>query len=230
MSSNQRGGIVAKNDNGTLERVDGSSTYIGSATLENGKVITKRFRGGVPDEPKIIQRWEKWQGKKGEEAQEEEEDMAAEINKAKSVCPFNGGECGPRCPVYNPASRACSIMLGGIALYNISANLSKLDPNESLELVAMAVGEIRGGASSKPEPVETPVRTIEDGLDAYFKGRGFLAFVNLHSKTVYAPYKKFCEKEGFPTETESNFTKEVLRRCPELRGEKAHGGKTFVAA
>lgn len=230
MGSIQRGGMVARNDNGTLERVDGSNTYIGSATLENGKVITKRFRGNVPEESKIIERWEKWQGRKGDDAQEEVA-MDNEIKSKKSVCPFSGNECGPSCPIWSPANAKCAVMLGGIGLYSIASNLASLDASESIELVAMAIGELRADKpSAKPEPTPTRALTVEDGVKAYLEDKSFLAFVNLHSKTVYSPYKKFCEEAGFPLETESNFSQAILKRYPELKGEKAHGGRTFVAA
>ena len=227
MGSIQRGGMVAKNDNGTLERIDGTNTYIGSATLPNGKVITQRFRGNVPDEKNLVERWLKWQGKKLDK--EEEEPMAN--NTKKQTCPFSNNECGPSCPMFSPTNRACTIMLGGIGLYNIASNMMKIDPNESIELVAMAIGELKPEkAIVKPEPVATNALTVEDGIEAYLEDKSFLAFVNLHSKTVYSPYKRFCEDKGFPADTEANFSQVILKKYPELKGEKAHGGRTFVAA
>lgn len=229
MGSIQRGGIIRKNDNGTLERVDGTNTYIGSATLPSGKVVTKRFRCQGFDEDEVERRWLKWQGKNDEETQEE--DMVSEANDKKSKCPFSGDECTSRCPMYSPSNRACTIMLGGIGLYNIGCNLMNLDPNDSLELIAMAVGDLRrDGAEPMPSTVEAKALTVEDGVKAYLEDKSFLAFVNLHSKTVYAPYKKFCEDNGFPAETESGFSQVVLKSFPELKSEKAHGGRTFVAA
>lgn len=230
MGSIQRGGMVSRNDNGTLERVDGTNTYIGSATLESGKVVTKRFRGPWQNEDKIIDQWLKWQGKNVDEIQEE--DMAQENTNCKtSKCPFSGDECTPRCPMYSPNNRACTIMLGGIGLYNIGCNLMNLDPNDSLELIAMAVGDLRKADSEPVTPtVETKALTVDDGVKAYLEDKTFLSFVNLHSKTVYSPYKKFCEANGFPAESESGFSQVVLKSYPELKSEKTHGGRTFVAA
>ena len=228
MGSVQRGGIIRSNDNGTLERIDGTNTYVGSATLESGKVLTKRFRCQGFDEDDVARRWLKWQGKNVET---KEETMAKEIESKKSACPFSGQECGGSCPMYSAVHQSCSVMLGGIGLYNIAQNIQSLDASESIELVAMAVGEL-GGKRVEPaqEPVETPVLTVDDGVSAYLDGKSFLAFVNLHSKTVYAPYKRFCEEKGFPSESESGFSKALLRSFPELKAQPAHGGKTFVAA
>ena len=231
MGSTQRGAIVSRNDNGTLERVDGTNTYIGSATLESGKVVTKRFRRTGNDEAEVERKWLKWQGR-NIEAKEEPMAEAYEVkaNGKAAECPFSGRECGPKCPMYSQGNRACSLMLGGIGLFNISVNLSRLDPNESLELIAMALGDLGGQrAEAADEPLPTAAATVEDGVKAYLEDKSFLTFVNLHSKTAYSPYRKFCEENGFPAETESGFSSAVRERYPELRSERAHGGCRFVA-
>lgn len=230
MGSVQRGAMVCRNDNGTLERVDGTGTYIGSATLESGKVVTKRFRSANRDEESVKDKWLKWQGRNVEDT--EEEDMAETRNdNNKSACPFSGGECGARCPIYSTAHRACSLMLGGIGMYNVSTNLGLLSSSDAIELVAMAIGELKSNAQSQvPEPVEAAAKTAAEGVEAYLEGKSFLAFVNLHSKTVHAPYKKFCDDNGYPAESESTFSKVILKRYPELKSQPAQGGRTFVAA
>lgn len=68
MGSIQRGGIIRKNGNGTLERVDSTNTYIGSATLENGRIVTKRFRCIGFKEDEVAERWLKWQWRETEKA------------------------------------------------------------------------------------------------------------------------------------------------------------------
>jgi len=221
MGSVQRGGLVKKNDNGTLERVDGTNTYIGSATLESGKVLTKRFRCQGFDEADVIGRWEKWQGKKGETPEKE-----VRMAEKKMECPFSGAECGSKCPIWSGASNACALKLGGIGLFNISAYLMNLDMSESIELLAMAIADQKPA----PKPVAKPEPTAADGIEGYLDGKSFLAFVNLHSKSVYSPYKEFCEEKGFPCVSESSLTKVIEGRYPELKVERGNGGARFSAA
>ena len=233
MGSIQRGGIIRKNDNGTLERIDGTNTYIGSATLESGRVITKRFRCQGFDEEAVAERWLKWQGRKTEDIEEKEEIMAEEITQKQGKsqsCPFSGGECTPGCAMFSPSNLKCSLMLGGIGLYNIAANLSKLNCNDAIELVAMAIADEKGKEQAESAPLQAETKTVADGIRAYLGDKTFLSFVNLHSKTVYSPYKKFCEEEGYPADSEANFSKELLRSFPELKSKTAHGGRTFIAA
>ena len=235
----QRGGIIRSNEFGTLERVDGTRTYIGSTTLPDGKVLTKRFRMSGWDEEAIAERWLKWQGRKSDDDDDFEEEEAIVANgndneKKNPSCPFSGAECTWTCPLFSVPNGSCSIALGGVGLYNISCNLGLLSSSEAIELVAMAVGELGKSVPREivraEEPVETPVKTVADGVEAYLSDKTFLAFVNLHSKTVYSPYKRFCEERGYPAETESNFTKAVKARYPELKANRQAGGCVFVAA
>lgn len=232
MGSIQRGGMVCKNDNGTLERVDGTSTYIGSATLPSGKVITKRFRCANHDEEELKSRWLKWQGRNslkpnGDDGKEKQAEEEKPMEKT-IACPFSGKECGIECPLFSEGNMTCSLKLGGIGLYNMCCNFGKLGIGEELELIALAIAESKQ-AHAKPEPEES-TKTAEQGVDAYLKDKTFLAFVNLHSKTVYSPYRKFCEAEGFPAASEAEFANVVGQMFPELKRQKAHGGCTFVAA
>lgn len=225
----QRGAIIRQNDCGTLERVDGSSTYVGTATLENGKVLTKKFRSSSRDDDEVAGRWLRWQGKNVE--REEEEPMATKETPKTCNCPFSERECGALCPLYSTVHGECSLKLAGIGLLNISANLAKLDMTEPIELLAMAVAESgKGAVAPAVESMEAKALTVDDGIEAYFEGKRFLDFVNLHSKTAYSPYRKFCEKKGYPAEKESAFTKEVKKRFPELKGQPNGGGFVFVAA
>ena len=239
MGNVQRGGIIRKNDYGTLERVGKTNTYIGSTTLPDGRVLTKRFRMSGWDEDGIAERWLRWQCRNAEDEiiEEEEADMANEITNEKKnpTCPFSGDECKYTCPLFSSPNGRCSIALGGVGLYNISCNLGLLSSSESIELVAMAIGELGSMAPKaveepKEEPVEAHVKTVADGVEAYLADKTFLAFVNLHSKTVYSPYKRFCEEQGYPVETESNFTKLIRGRYPELKANRQAGGCVFVAA
>jgi len=226
----QRGAIVRQNSCGTLERVDGSSTYIGTTTLESGKVLTKKFRSSARDDDEVAERWLRWQGKNEITVIKEEEPVMEKSIKV-CTCPFSGKECGAVCPIYSTVHGECSLKLGGIGLLNISSNLMKLDVTEPLELLALAVAEGAGsGSSPAAEHVEANATTVEDGLEAYFGGKRFLDFVNLHSKTAYAPYRKFCDENGYPAEKEAEFTKEVKRRFPQLKGRPDRGGCVFVAA
>ena len=218
----KRGGTVAENENGKLERDGSSNTYIGTATLDDGKVITKRFRGNVPDEPRIIASWEKWQGRKTEC----EEEAVEESTKKQKSCPFSGRNCGPSCPLYSPTNRACTVMLGGIALYSIGSNLMRLDPCESIEMVALAVGEL---AKAAPKQV-TEEPKADDGLDAFLDGKTFLSFVNLHSKTVGSQYRKFCKENGYEPMGEHELLEAVDAHYKELKRVGVRGGSVFEAA
>ena len=235
-NDNKRGGTVAENGNGKLERVS-PSTCVGTATLESGKVLTKRFRGSVPEEADIVARWEKWQGRKMVPADDgyEEEDMA-EAGGAR--CPMSGAECTAACPMFSVENQACAVMLGGIALYNMSTNLMKLDAGEPIEMVAMAVGEL-GSAIAAARPVsetadtrQAPMKepTEAEGLDAFLKGKTFLNFVNLHGKAVNGQYTKFCKDNGYPAMRESELIAVVAARYPELKRVTKMGGSMFVAA
>lgn len=229
-NDNKRGNLVAENDGGTLEHVGGRS-YVGTATID-GKVVTKRFRRGDEDEADVAERWEKWQGRKaslsdgGQTREETMEEKPMDEKSRKGACPLSGEACAPSCPMWSAANGACAIMLGGVALFNLSANIGRLDMSEPLELLAMAVAE-SGGREAKADAPEAP--TEEQGVEAYMDGKTFIAFVNLHSKTAYSPYRKFCEERGYPFQKEADFTKTVLARFGELHAEKAHGGVRFAA-
>ena len=231
MGSVQRGAIIRQNECGTLERVDGSSTYIGTTTLESGKVLTKKFRSHSRDDDEVAERWLRWQGRKEEIIEEKEEPIMASESIKICTCPFSGKECGALCPIYSTVHGECSLKMAGIGLLNISTNLMRLDMTEPLELMAMAIAE-SGKREESPavEHVEAKALTVADGIEAYFDGKRFLDFVNLHSKTAYSPYRKFCDENGYPAEKESAFTKEVKRRFPELKGQPSRGGFVFVAA
>lgn len=224
-NSGKRGGTVASNDNGVLERDGSSSTYIGTATLDDGKVLTKRFRGNVKDEPRIIESWKRWQGRKADG----EEEVAVENSKKAKECPLSGRACGAACPMFSQSNRACSLALGAIGLYNMTCNVMKLDPNESLELIAMAVSEIGGKGVGKaaPQPHGT---TEKDGLDAYLDGKTFVRFVNLSSKKVHAEYAAFCRENGYQPYGEHDMMQAIASRYSELKVKGVRGGSVFEAA
>lgn len=251
----QRGAIVRKNDNGTLEWVDGSRTYIGSATLPNGKVITKRFRRNGFDEEEVAERWLKWQGRSidNDETEEEEADMANDktagtviaIANKKHPCPFNDGECTPACPMFSEANQTCSLKLGMLGLWNIGSNLMKLKVDEEIEMVAMAVGELGStvakAAASMPAAAPEPVEDVEpepepepekptDGIEEFFDGKTFISFVNLHGKNICGQYKRFCREGGFEPVGEKDLLSEVEKRYPELKRVGVRGGSMFQAA
>ena len=239
MGSIQRGAIISQNNNGTLERVDGTSTYIGSATLSNGKVITKRFRSHSRDDAEVTERWLAWQSKQ-ESYEEEEADMADKnitaINtssKAKK-CPFGGCDCHPSCALYSDANLACSLKLGMIGLYSINCNYMNLNANESLELIALAIGELKPSPAAVAPKVEIApkphVPSIEEGLEAFLDGKTFLTFVNLHGKAVSGMYSKFCKENGYPKMGEKDLLDEVEKRYPELKRRGVRGGSVFEAA
>lgn len=236
MGKIQRGAIIKSNDNGTLERIDGTGTYIGSATLPSGQVLTKTFRSSSRDEKDVVKRWLKWQGKKDDN--EEEATMArtntTTVEKTPmktTACPFSGLECAPSCPIFSKAHGLCSITLGSVGLYNISCNLMKLDNSDSIELVAMAVGELASETTPEIEEprVEAVALTADDGVEEYLARTSFLSFVNLHSKTVYSPYKQFCEEQGYPVDTEARFSEAVENHFDELSSIRKAGGRIFVA-
>lgn len=228
MGSIQRGGMVAKNDNGTLERVDGTNTYIGSATLENGKVITKRFRGNVPDEQKIVERWLKWQGRKTED-EEMAEIIKVDDGSKTPKCPFSGCECNAKCPLWSAAQSVCSLKLGGIGLSYIAANLMELKVDEELELIALAIDE-SGKKHDKPkaEPAKEP--SGSDGVEFFLADKKFLDFVNLTSKRVFSDYKKSLANTDYPLVKESELTTAIAEKFPELKKKTVHGGSVLVAA
>lgn len=229
MGSIQRGALIKKNDNGTLERVDGTGTYIGSATLPNGKVVTHTFRSSSRNNDEVEKRWLKWQGKQATEQMEE--DMANTTTKnnvtakPKAKCPFSGDECGALCPLFSPTNAVCSLMLGGIGLYNIASNLMKLKVDDELELIAMAIAE------QKPSPTpEIKVATETEGVDLFLDGKKFLDFVNLSSKRVHSDYKKAVGGKEYPLMKESELMTEIVKRFPELKKKNVHGGSVLVAA
>ena len=241
----RRGAITRSNDNGTLERVDGTNTYIGTATLPSGKVLTKRFRGSWDDEDEIARRWEKWQCRHnddedgGEYYFEEGDDNMEETKRTGSECPISGYECKPNCPMFSVANGACSIMLGGTALYNISANVMELKADEPIELVAMAVQEVAKAMADMPravaQPVEAPVLikhepTPDDSIAEFLKDRNFMDFVNLHSKRVNADMKRFCEERGLPRPSEKELVAAIDGKFPELKAQGVSGGTVFKAA
>ena len=219
MGSIQRGGMVAKNDNGTLERVDGTNTYIGSATLENGKVITKRFRGNVPDEQKIVERWLKWQGRKTED-----EEMA-------EIIKVDDGSKTPnaKCPLWSEAQRVCSLKLAGIGLSYVAANLMNLKVDEELELIALAIAE-SGKKTDKPKAEPAKELTASEGVEFFLADKKFLDFVNLTSKRVFSDYKKALANTDYPLVKESELTTAIAEKFPELRKKTVHGGSVLVAA
>ena len=228
-NSNRRGSIVAENANGMLEHVGGRS-YVGSATV-GGKVVTKRFRRGDEDEPKVVERWERWQRRRNDD--EEVEEMAEEKATARKAvsCPISGWECGAACPMWSAANGACAIMLGGVALYNMSVNMERLDMSEPLELLAMAVAD--SGARTAPAEAEEPPAkqpTEEQGLDAYLDGKTFVRFANLSSKKVRGEYAAFCKDGGFPAYGERDMMQAIASRYPELKVKGVRGGSVFEAA
>ena len=240
MGSIQKGCVIAKNEFGTLERVDGSRTCIGSTTLPDGKVITKRFRGNITEQDKVIARWEKWQSRSNDEDAEPEEDIFMEEPEKDQVkvektekpvykvckCPFSGEECGPACPMYSPTQLACSIFLGGIGLYNLSVNIARLNANESLELIAMAVSDLKG----TDIPQKVPAPTEKDLVDRFLEGKSFMAFVNLNSKKVHADFKKFCAERGFEEcpVREKDLSERIFAEYKELERKPVHGGVLFM--
>lgn len=228
MGSIQRGGMVAKNDNGTLERVDGTNTYIGSATLENGKVITKRFRGNVPDEQKIVERWLKWQGRKTEDEEMAEIIKVDDGNKTPK-CPFSGCECNAKCPLWSEAQRVCSLKLAGIGLSYVAANLMNLKVDEELELIALAIAE-SGKKTDKPKAEPVKELTATDGVEFFLADKKFLDFVNLTSKRVFSDYKKALANTDYPLVKESELTTAIAEKFPELKKKTVHGGSVLIAA
>lgn len=245
-NSNKRGGTVATNELGTLERVDGTGTYVGTL-VRGGRTETKRFRGNVPGEAEVVERWERWQQRKkeAEMAKGRTADTvtdkagvgvaddpkaagtkpdAAEVKPSTAACPLAGRTCGATCPLWSAERSSCALKLIGVGLMGISEGIVGLDVREPIELLALAVSDKAAPASSQAE------HTADGGVAAYMSDKTFIAFVNLHSKTAYSPYKKFCEAGGYPSKTESAFTKDVLARFPELRAGKAHGGVRFEAA
>lgn len=234
MGSIQRGGVIRRNDNGTLERVDGTNTYIGSATLENGKVITKRFRCVGFKEDEVADRWLKWQGKTAEKMAEKREEQEARENEDKEKpmaekkvnCPISDNVCGPTCPMWSEAHGRCALYLGGIGMYNVASNLMKLKVDQELELIAMAIADSVRADDAKP----VSEKTGEAGVIAYLDGKRFLEFVNLHSKAVHGEYKRFCQENGYPIVRESELTRAIEKRYKELKAEKQMGGTRFMAA
>lgn len=223
MGSIQRGALIKKNDNGTLERIDGTGTYIGSATLANGKVVTKTFRSSSRDNDEVEKRWLKWQGKEIENNTEEDMAEIKTVNTNKTTCPFSGNECSAKCPIWSTANGRCAIQLGGIGLYNIACNLMNLGVGEELELIAMAIAE------QKPsEPAE--VATEADGVELFLKDKKFLDFVNLSSKRIYSDYRKEIGGKEYPLVKESELVVEIIARFPELKKRGVHGGSILVAA
>lgn len=244
MGSIQKGYVIAKNEFGTLERVDHSNTCIGSTTLPDGKVITKRFRGTITDQDKTIASWEKWQGRENEVEDTrakgkkpdipEKTEFVQPVKKANqnktAICPFTKEACGPMCPIYSTANLACSILLGGIGLYNLSVNMPKYEPDDSLELIAMAINDLRKPDISGKEPYVDLGHPTRDVTEEFFDGKSFMAFVNLTSKKAHADFKAFCKKKDVETVPlkESELSAEILRRYKELERKPIQGGVMFL--
>lgn len=237
MGSINRGGVIRRNDNGTLERIGKTNTYVGSATLPDGKVITKRFRCDGFNEEEVSQRWLKWQGRKidDDEYKDLEDDSMAD--KPSNMCPFSNEECTPACPVYSVPNSACAVKLGGVALFSMSTYLPNLDNGEAIELLAMAVADAvkarpqeKMAAAPTMEPPAEAQPTADDGVALFMKDKSFLSFVNLHSKTVYSQYKKLCEESELPTISEKELVEKVKKTYPELKGKGVSGGTVFMPA
>lgn len=236
----QRGCIIAKNEFGTLERVDGTNTCVGTTTLTDGKVLTKRFRGSIADQKNLIARWEKWQGRKAEDEEpmderdismtvkETEKKIVKGVEKAPATCPFSNVEraCNALCPIFSTANNHCAIHLGGIGLYNIAANYLKMDPNESLELIALAISELNGEKSKAASSTSKKVKD-NNGVEDWLKTKNFLSFVNLTTKKVYGEYKTFCKEKGYEPIREADLTALIFGRFDELEKEGYPGGAIF---
>ena len=229
MGSVQRGGVIARNDNGTLERIDKTNTYIGSATLDSGRVITKRFRCTGFDEDDVIERWEKWQGKKNDSQLEYVGETEATMQNDKVKCPISANACTAACPLYSSGNNACALLLCGIALYNMSCNMERLNMTEPLELIAMAVGDMKNAPENQKDEA-SPMDTRNDGVASYLGDKTFLSFVNLYSKGVYNDYKRFCENEGFAIVSEAELSSAIIGKFPELVKKGVRGGSVFQAA
>ena len=120
---------------------------------------------------------------------------------------------------------ACSIFLGGIGLYNLSSNIFKIDPNDSLELLAMAVTEL--GKADIPK--KTTKDKSPDLVDDFFKGKSFMAFVNLTSKRVHSDFKKFCSEHGEECQLkETELSDRIFKHYQELERKPVHGGVVYM--
>lgn len=246
MGSKHRGAVISKNSSGTLERVDGTSTYIGSITMPNGKVFTKRFRSASRNDEEVTERWLKWQERNLEdltnvfgETKEPEMDISKDIEIEKTVtgpiCPLmsrNGQEGFAYCQTANCAfwsepHRACSQNLGGIGLYNMATNLMLLKVDDQLDLIAMAVADLKGSMPVN-NAVAPVVPTRSDGLEEFFADKNFMDFVNLHSKTVYSEYRNLCEKRGCSPIKEKDLIVEIDKRFPEIKCQGVPGGTKLL--
>lgn len=241
MGSVQKGAMIAKNEFGTLERVDGTRTYIGSTTMQNGKVVTKRFRCDHGNEQKLIARWEKWQCRNEEDDYDEEEleTMADEKKNDKKgkLCPFTKDICTESCAMYSAANFQCAIQLGGLGLWNMACNIMSLGNRDELELVALAIGDI---SKKLPEqwPVAQQTQTVSASIakesspiDEFLKEKDWLSFVNLTSKKVHADFKAMCANK-YPEVTpmkERDLVDLILERYPKLDVEKISNGRIFRA-
>lgn len=246
MGSIKRGATISENANGTLERVDGTSTYIGSITMPDGKVFTKRFRSSSRDNDEVTKRWLKWQEKNLEdltnvfgETEEPEMDISKDVEIEKTVtgpiCPLmsrNGREGFASCQMANCAFWSephmdCSQNLGGIGLYNMAMNLMRLKVDDQLDLIAMAVADLKGSMAVNNAVVPV-VSTRSDGLEEFFADKNFMDFVNLHSKTVYSEYRNLCEKMDYKPVKEKDLVAEIGKRFSEIKCQGVSGGTKLL--
>lgn len=242
MGSIKRGSTVASNDNGTLEHVDGSSTYIGTATMPDGKVITKRFRDSSRDIDAVTLRWQAWQKKAWdkEDAMEREkirveEDISekeADVVSTKLACPLLGGKpcLDVKCAFMHPVNERCAIALLGTSVWYMAENFARLDNTDALELIAISVDGLKAAQPMlKNEPrLQSRARA---GVDGFFEGKSFLHFVNVHSKSVHQQYKAYCKAHGYDLQdilSETEIAHEILSRYGELDAELMRGGRIFV--
>lgn len=245
MGSIQKGALIAKNDNGTLQHVDNSSTFIGTATLPNGKVVEKRFRDATKNGAAVKKKWEEWQKKTWGKEEEMEREQALpektdisenEPDKVSKLlaCPLLGGQpcLEHKCMFMHPMNERCSIPLLGSSLWYIAQNFARLDNAEMLELIAVSVDGLKSTVPAvEIKSEKAPVNLVKAGLEAFFEGKNFIHFVNMHSKNVHGQYKAFCKEHGYEAYGllgESELAEEIQRRYLELYSETTKGGRIFL--
>lgn len=185
--------IYGKNDNGELERIDHSSTYVGTATLQDGTVVEKTFRTKSSDD--AVKRWLEWQGK-AMELKPKPEPKQEQLQYDE--------------PVKSPNAEPEPKSKQGIT--ELFAYLSRIA--NALEIIALNTETIELKADINLVTTESEQYSEEielrDSVELFLEGKSIFDFINKTTSQVAKEYFEFCKDGGFEARSQRGFTKKVL--------------------
>ena len=78
-------------------------------------------------------------------------------------------------------------------------------------------------------PAKKVAMKENDLVDDFFKGKSFMAFVNLTSKKVHSDFKKFCSERGAECPLkETELSDRIFKHYQELERKPVHGGVVYM--